>query len=253
MVSDVFQDQKRGSWIPGMRAERVLANAISIDGRKEWTFKFCSESKVWTRWRCRRCYKNISAELHGKYRQAVAAKLGEWSTGPSASNKEDRKARCLKDENKELRARIDAVEKEGVQKEPGIPFKEEGEIAWKSRMRPSVAENWMNRGKRCRRSWERSTDCLRRASRSHCSTSCNMWRKRRNDLMPEHQKVQKRTQKIPSLQDKGRNLQQECLAAKEEMRKFREEIDWKEGRFRLLSDKVDKNRMADAEMEAELQ
>ena len=40
---------------------------------------------------------------------------------------------------------------------------------------------------------------------------------------------------------------------KEEMRKIKEEIDWKEGRFCLLSDKVDKNRMADAEMEAELQ
>ena len=37
------------------------------------------------------------------------------------------------------------------------------------------------------------------------------------------------------------------------MRKIREDIDWKEERFRLLSDRVDKNRMADAEMKAELQ
>ena len=37
------------------------------------------------------------------------------------------------------------------------------------------------------------------------------------------------------------------------MRILGEEIDWKEERFRLLSDKVDKNIMADAEMEAELQ
>ena len=43
------------------------------------------------------------------------------------------------------------------------------------------------------------------------------------------------------------------LAAREEMRKIKEEIDWKEERFRLLSNRVDKNRMADAEMEAELQ
>ena len=81
MVSDGFQAQKRGSWILGKeRAERVLAIAISIDGRKEWTCKFCSESNVWTRWRCRRCYSNIPAGLQGKYRQAVAAKAGEWST-----------------------------------------------------------------------------------------------------------------------------------------------------------------------------
>ena len=37
------------------------------------------------------------------------------------------------------------------------------------------------------------------------------------------------------------------------MRKIREEIVWKEKRFTLLSDKVDKNTMADAEMEAELE
>ena len=37
MVSDGFQTQKRGSWILGKeRAERVLASAISIDGRKKW-------------------------------------------------------------------------------------------------------------------------------------------------------------------------------------------------------------------------
>ena len=37
------------------------------------------------------------------------------------------------------------------------------------------------------------------------------------------------------------------------MRSIREEIDSKEERFRLLWDKVDINRLADAEMEAELQ
>ena len=52
-------------------------------------------------------------------------------------------------------------------------------------------------------------------------------------------------------QDKRWNLQKHSTAAKEEMRKIREDIDRKEERFRLLSDKVDKNRMADAEMEAE--
>ena len=72
-----FQTQKKKkSWVSGqVRAERILAEAITIDGRKEWTCKFCSESNVWTRWRCRRCYSNIPAGLHGKYRQAVTAKV----------------------------------------------------------------------------------------------------------------------------------------------------------------------------------
>ena len=64
--------------------------------------------------------------------------------------------------------------------------------------------------------------------------------------MPEHQKVQKRLQKIQSIQDKRRNMQKENAAAQEEMRKIREENDRKEERFR-------QNKMADAEMAADLQ
>ena len=45
----------------------------------------------------------------------------------------------------------------------------------------------------------------------------------------------------------------ESLAAREEMRKLREEIECKEECFSLLADKVDKNTMADAETQAELQ
>ena len=48
-------------------------------------------------------------------------------------------------------------------------------------------------------------------------------------------------------------MQKESAAAQEEMRKIREEIDRNEERFRQLSDKVDKNKMVDAEMAAELQ
>ena len=78
-----------------------------------------------------------------------------------------------------------------------------GEIAWKSRMRPSVAENWMNRGKRCRRSYERSTDRplfprkCRRASRSHCSTSCKMWRKGSHAWAPQGAKEDAKDTKPP--------------------------------------------------------
>ena len=65
--------------------------------------------------------------------------------------------------------------------------------------------------------------------------------------MPENQRVQKRLQNTQSIQDKRRNMQKESAAAQEEMRKIREEI------VRNLSDKVDKNKMADAEMAAEPQ
>ena len=90
MVSDGFQTQRRGLWIPGKeRAERVLAGAIAIDGRGvDLQILF---GVKW--WRCRRCYNNIPAGLCGKYRQAVAARTGEWSTGSSTSSgEEDKKA-----------------------------------------------------------------------------------------------------------------------------------------------------------------
>ena len=48
-------------------------------------------------------------------------------------------------------------------------------------------------------------------------------------------------------------MQKESAAAQEEMRRIREQIDRNEERFRQLSDKVDKNKMADAGMVAELQ
>ena len=76
---------------------------------------------------------------------------------------------------------------------------------------------------------------------------------RRHDLMPEHQKAQKRSQKIQSTQDKRRNLKKDSTAAEEEMRKLQEELKQKEERILFLPNKVDKNKMADAEMAAELQ
>ena len=67
MGGDGFQTQKSKSWIQGKdRAEKVLADAITIDGRKEWICKFCSETNVWTRWRRKRCYSNIPTGLRGK-------------------------------------------------------------------------------------------------------------------------------------------------------------------------------------------
>ena len=189
---------------------------------------------MWTRWRCRRCCHNMPAALYGKYGKAVAAK-GEWSTGSSRSS--GRKREKLE----AWKPRMNSLEHE-------LTWEKYGKTAWRSRMRMSVEENWMKREKRFRQSNERSRDCpLLQRKRRRTSRS----QKRRNDLMSEHQKVQKRSKKIQSIQEK--NYRKKSLAARKEMRKLREEIEWKEERFTLLSDKVDKNTMADAEMEAKLQ
>ena len=225
MGSDGFQTQKKKSWVSGqVWAERILAETITIDCRKASTYTCCSESNVWTRWLSRRCYNNIPAGLLGKKRQAIAAKSGEWSAGSSASSgEEDRKARAMEAE----KGLMPWKRKEECKEGRGIR-KKYGEIVWKSRMRPSAAENWMNRGKSCRRSYERSIKCpfvskeMQDSLKESLQHQLQEVERRRNDLMPEHEKVQKRTQQIQSLQDKRRNVQKEGMAAKEEMWKIRE-------------------------------
>ena len=48
---------------------------------------------------------------------------------------------------------------------------------------------------------------FRKASRVTCSSNCKEVEQRRHDLLPEHQKVQKKSQKTQSIQDKRRNMQ----------------------------------------------
>ena len=71
--------------------------------------------------------------------------------------------------------------------------------------------------------------------------------------MLEHQKFQKRSQNIQSIQDKRKHMQKENAASEEEVLKQRDEVKQKEERILFLSDKVEKNKMADADMAAELQ
>ena len=56
-----------------------------IDGQKEWYCRFCPETDVWTRWRCRRCFSSTPSVLQGKHRQAVPAKAGRCSSGSSGA------------------------------------------------------------------------------------------------------------------------------------------------------------------------
>ena len=89
------------------------------------------ESTVWTRWRCRRCYHDIPAGLRGKYRQPIAARNREWSTGSSStSGDEERRNKKCGGRGQGVRARLEALEKkegEGVQGGQGLPLKSESE------------------------------------------------------------------------------------------------------------------------------
>ena len=237
---------------------------MSIDGRKEWTCKFRSEPNVWTRWRCRRCYSDILAGLRGKHRQA-----GEWSTDSTTSSGEgDRKTRSLEAENKELRATIDALEKkggEGVQRGQGVPSRKEGDLedVWgedmdiedenESRKKLDERKTKLQKELRDVERWSLISKEAQESIKEFLQHQLQGVEKRRHDLMLEHQKVQKKSQKIQSTQDKRRHLQKDSIAPEEEMRKLQEELKQKGERILFLSNKVDKNKMADAEMAAELQ
>ena len=163
------------------RAERVLAGAIAIDGRKDWICKFCSGSNVWTRRRCRRCFYNIPAGLRGKYRQAVAAKCGEGSTGSSISSGDKKDA-----EIEELRAQIEYYRKQrggeeqggqglpprresGVEEVWGIDAEDEIESRKKlDEQRKKVVA--LKNSRVCRKSF-------RTASGMTCSSICGRWSK----------------------------------------------------------------------------
>ena len=59
--------------------EELLAKAITIDGRKEWCCRFCSETNVWTRSKCRRCQTNFPSVR--KYEQAGSVQFQEAGEG----------------------------------------------------------------------------------------------------------------------------------------------------------------------------
>ena len=67
---------------------------------------------------------------------------------------------------------------------------------------------------------------------------------KRNELVPEHQRMQKLSQKMPSIQDKKRKLLKEACACDKEMRKVGEEISEREARYLELSNKSTNNQMA---------
>ena len=89
--------------------------------------------------------------MTSQYRQAIAARSGEWSTGSTTSSgAEDRMTKNLEAENKELRARIEALEKkggEGAQGGQGLPSRGESGMEEEWRMDMDFEEEVESRKK----------------------------------------------------------------------------------------------------------
>ena len=183
---------------------------------------------MWTRWRCRRCYHDILAGLRGKYRQAIAGRTGEWSAvSLTSSREEERKSKSLEAGNNELRARLEDLEERrrrsprrarpsfqegGVEEEWGMDMDVEEEVEsckkldeQKKEVAGGVARNL-------------KFSCLSKEVQE--SPESNLLRQlqeveqRRHDLMSEHQKVQKISQNMQSIQDKRRKNEKKVLQHK---------------------------------------
>ena len=105
-----------------------------------------------------------------------------------------------------VKRRMGKEPREGKAFHPGekVAWRKSGE--WTLRMRSRAERSWMGKGESCRRICETlksSRVCRKRfrtASRIDMQQHLHEVEQRRHDLMPEHQKVQQRSQKIQSIQ-----------------------------------------------------
>ena len=223
-----FPNTKKKSWVLGqIRAERVLADTIMIDGRKEWISKFCPEANVWTWWRCRRCHSNVPACLQVKHKQAIRAKNNGWSSGSSSSSGgEEKRSRDQEEEIKQLRGegaggagRADE-RRSGLEEDCKMECEEDIDCKKKLDERRKSLQKQL-------RDIEKFTDMepLFRDSQKEWKGQLQDIERKRTELFPEHQKMQKRSRKLQCLQDKKRNFTKEACSCEEETRKASEEAE----------------------------
>ena len=85
---------------------------LRLMARKNGSASFvCSETDVWTRWRCRRCFSDIPAGLQGKHKKAFSEKNKGWYSGSSSSS-EERKPSDQQEELEELRSKVELLSKQ---------------------------------------------------------------------------------------------------------------------------------------------
>ena len=114
-----------------------MAGAISVDGRKEWTCKFCSESNVWTKWRCRRCYHDIPTGLRGKYRRSPQG----LENGPPALRRQaGRKTESPDIWRQKIKSFGPGLQGLLCWRESGVAWRKSGEWIWTSRRRSRAAK-----------------------------------------------------------------------------------------------------------------
>ena len=125
--------------------------------------------------------------------------------------------------------------------------------------RSTIRRSWTSRGGggrrdsygrfRNSRTWIRCSGTGRKRSGRKSYRRLSL---KRNELLPEHQRMQRRSQKMQSLQEKKRHLLKEACVCDEEMRKVREEISERKARYLELAEKSSNGRLAAEDLTEEL-
>ena len=166
-----------------------------------------------------RCGNNIPSGLQGKHKQAMCAKKREWYSGSSSSSGGEEWKSQEHEEIKRLRARIELLSK---QQGAGKSLEKLGEPA---RRRSGLEEGCriqfaddteykkkLDEEKKSLQGQVRDIDKFanidqvpRTSTRRYGRRSWKKSKEKRTELLPEHQKMQKKWQKMQSLRDKQKN------------------------------------------------
>ena len=194
----------------------------------------------------------------GKVPAGSGSKDWRMVNGSVTSNgEENRNSKSQEAEIEELRAPIEHYRKAERGRSSGRARPSTQKRKWHGgRMRSRKKLDEQRKScRKCCGTLENSRVCRKRfrtTSRMTCSISCRRWSK---GGMTSYQSIREcrkdhkryKTSRIQEGICRKKVLQQKRRCGRSERKSIKEE------RFLLLSDKVDKNRMADAEMEAELQ
>ena len=226
---------------------------------------------MWTWWRCRRCGNNILASLQGKHKQAMYAKNKEWCSGSSSSSGGEEWKSQEQEEIKRLRAQVELLSKQqGTVKspeEPGEPARRGSGLEEGCKMEFDEETDCKNKLEEQKKSLQRQLRDIEKSAsmdpvfrdgqKETGKEELEEIARTRTELLPEHQTMQKRSQKLQSLRDKQRNHLKNDRDCEEEMQMLNKEMEERkalyETRFRALSEKSGDSRKAAAELENEIQ
>ena len=180
-------------------------------------------------------FSNIPASLQGKHKMAIFAKNNGWCSGSFSSSG----GRDQEEELKKLRAQVELLSKQqrvekGTETQ-GEPTRRESGLKEDCQMEVEEAKdckkNWMSRRKVHRNICDTLRNLLRDSQKEKWKGQLQEIEMKRTELLPEHQKKQKRSQKLQRLQDKKSNYLKDACACEDEMQTLSEEMEKRQALF----------------------